>query len=226
MATDTVLVVDDDPGIRDLLRMILSEGGFQVLDAASGREVEPMVVSHAPDLVLLDLGLPDVGGLDVLIDVTRRHDIPVIILSGRNGETDRVIGLDLGADDYVTKPFSSRELLARVRAAIRRRHREPVAAVLDFGDLRINPATHDVTVDGDPVELTPKEFDILTHLSASPRQVFSRTQLLSAVWHSLPDWQDDATVAEHIHRLRRKLDPANRNRWIHTVRGVGYRFVP
>lgn len=226
MVAGTVLVVDDDPQIRDLLRMILTEGGFDVIDAATGREVEPLVARHAPDVVLLDLGLPDVGGLDVLIEMTRRHDIPIIILSGRAGETDRVVGLDLGAHDYVTKPFSHRELLARVRAAIRRQRHHSATDVLDFGDLTINPATHDVLVDGQLVDLTPKEFEILAHLTASPRHVFSRAQLLSAVWHALPDWQDDATVAEHIHRLRRKLDPANRNRWIHTVRGVGYRFVP
>jgi len=226
VAAGTILVVDDDAHIRDLLRMILTEGGFDVVDASTGREVEPLVVRHAPDVVLLDLGLPDVGGLDILLEITRRHDIPVIILSGRAGETDRVIGLDLGAHDYVTKPFSRRELLARVRAAIRGQRRHSASTMLNFGDLTINPATHDVTVDGKPVDLTPKEFEILLHLTASPRHVFSRAQLLSAVWRALPSWQDDATVAEHIHRLRRKLDPANRNRWIQTVRGVGYRFVP
>jgi two-component system phosphate regulon response regulator PhoB len=221
-----VLVVDDDPDIRSALRDVLGDAGFLVTEAGTGQRARELLSQHDPDIILLDLNLPDVSGLDVLIEVTKTSTTPVIVLSGRSGETDRVVGLDLGADDYVTKPFSGRELVARVNAAIRRRRQLDTAAVLEFDHLVIDEHTHDVTVDGRLVTLTAKEFDLLVFLARTPRYVYSRSQLLESVWGSADQWQDDNTVAEHVHRVRRKLDPDDRSRWIQTVRGVGYRFAP
>lgn len=221
-----VLVVEDDRDVRAALRDVLGDNGFLVTEASSGAQARELLTQHQPDVILLDLGLPDVSGLDVLIELTTASTTPVIVLSGRSGETDRVVGLDLGADDYISKPFSSRELVARVNAAIRRNRRHDRAEELTFGELTINEATHDVTVNGQAVALTPKEFDLLAFLTRSPRHVYNRQQLLQHVWGSSDRWQDDNTVAEHIARVRRKLDFDRRGRWIETVRGVGYRFNP
>ena len=220
-----VLVVDDDPDIRSALRDVLGDNGFLVAEAGTGQRAFEQLAQHDPDVILLDLNLPDASGLDILIELTRTRSTPVIVLSGRSGEADRVVGLDLGADDYITKPFSGRELVARVNAAIRRRRQINGASVLVFDDLVIDEHTHDVTVDGHLVALTAKEFDLLAFMARSPRHVYNRGQLLEHVWGSTEEWQDDNTVAEHIHRLRRKLDPDDRRRWIETVRGVGYRFT-
>jgi DNA-binding response OmpR family regulator len=224
-AKGLVLVVDDDPDVRDVVSLALRESGFVVAEASNGEQVQQRLTEHTPDVILLDLGLPDVGGLDVLVDLTATSSTPVIVLSGRSGETDRVVGLDLGADDYIVKPFSSRELVARVAAALRRTSRQRPDPTAVFGDLLIDERTREVKVSGASVELTAKEFDLLAFLARSPRQVFSRSQILQSVWRSASEWQDDSTVAEHIYRLRRKLDPRDRERWIKTVRGVGYRFV-
>lgn len=224
--TGLVLIVDDDPDIRAALRHILSDHGFLVAEADSGHKAMQQVEQHEPDVILLDLGLPDVSGLDVLLELTQSRSTPVIVVSGRSGETDRVVGLDLGADDYISKPFPARELVARVNAAMRRNRASTPQPVLGFENLEINTDTRDVVVAGSPVDLTPKEFDLLVFLARSPRHVYSRSQLLRQVWGSSPDWQDDNTVAEHIHRIRRKLDPSDRTRWLQTVRGVGYRFNP
>lgn len=221
-----VLVVDDDADIRSALRDLLGDNGYLVVEASTGAEAVELCARHQPDVVLLDLGLPDMSGLDVLTELAERAVAPVIVLSGRSGETDRVVGLELGADDYISKPFSARELVARVNAAIRRRHGTSPRGVITTGGLVINQNTRDVSIDGRLVPLTPKEFDLLTFLALSPRQVYSRSQLLRHVWGSSEQWQDDNTVAEHIYRIRRKLDPDNRNRCIETVRGVGYRFAP
>lgn len=221
-----VLVVDDDADVRAALRDVLGDSGYLVVESSTGAQALELCNRHQPDVVLLDLGLPDVSGLDVLTELTETAAVPVIVLSGRSGEADRVVGLDLGADDYISKPFSSRELVARVNAAIRRRHGTAPRGVITTGGLVINQNTRDVSVDGRAVTLTPKEFDLLTFLASSPRRVYSRSQLLRHVWESSDRWQDDNTVAEHIYRIRRKLDPDNRHRCIETVRGVGYRFAP
>lgn len=221
-----VLVVDDDPDIRAALRDLLGDNGYLVVESATGADVVDLCAQHQPDVVLLDLGLPDMSGLDLLTVLVEMAAAPVIVLSGRSGEADRVVGLELGADDYISKPFSARELVARVKAAVRRRHGVSPRGVITEGGLVINQNTRDVSVDGRAVSLTPREFDLLTFLALSPRQVYSRAQLLQQVWGSSEFWQDDNTVAEHIYRLRRKLDPDNRNRCIETVRGVGYRFTP
>ena len=224
--TGLVLVVDDDPSVRSAIRDILTDNGFLVAEAGTGAQAKQQLTQHEPDVILLDLGLPDISGLDVLIDLTESGAAPVIVVSGRTGETDTVVGLDLGADDYITKPFSDRELVARVNAAVRRSRRHVRLPTMTFGPLVINEDTHDVTLNDGLVSLTPKEFDLLVFLARSPRRIYDRKQLLQCVWGSSPNWQDDNTVAEHVRRIRKKLDPDHRSRWIETVRGVGYRFAP
>ena len=221
-----VLVIDDDVDICEAVRDLLGDSGYVVHVAGTGCEALEMLTQLRPDVILLDLGLPDTSGLDLLTEMTGSSAAPVIVLSGRSGETDRVVGLDLGADDYISKPFGGRELVARVNAAVRRRRAAAPADVMQFGDLVIDEATHDASIRGRPVALTPKEFDLLVFLAHSPRRVYTRSQLLRHVWGSSDRWQDDNTVAEHIYRIRRKLDPDDRERFIETVRGVGYRFAP
>ena len=173
--------------------------------------------------------LPGVNGLDVLRRVRTTSDVPVIMLTARAEESDRVAGLELGADDYVVKPFSPRELAARVNGVLRRANGRSTAAPgpIVYGELMIEPRSRQVTLDGKNVEMTPKEFDVLAFLASSPRQVFSRAQLLESVWQSSPEWQDPATVTVHVRRIRNKIeiDPET-PRWISTVWGVGYRFEP
>jgi DNA-binding response OmpR family regulator len=224
----TVLLVDDEPMVREVVARYLRLDGFRVHEAADGVAALDWLIAHRPDLVLLDIMLPGADGLTILRRLRERDDIPVILLTARAEEVDRVVGLELGADDYVVKPFSARELVARVRSVLRRSTVRPMAddaRVLEFGALRIEPLTREVTVDGRRVELTPKEFDLLVVLARSPRQVFSRRQLLAQVWDSAPEYQDAATVTVHVGRLRQKLerDPEN-PRWITTSWGVGYRF--
>jgi two-component system, OmpR family, phosphate regulon response regulator PhoB len=226
----TVLVADDEPMVREVVARYLQLDGFRVHEAADGDAALGWLAGHRPDLVVLDIMLPGADGLTVLRRLRETDGIPVILLTARAEELDRVLGLELGADDYVVKPFSARELVARVRSVLRRSTAQPVSndgGVLDFGGLRIEPPTREVTVDGRRVELTPKEFDLLGVLARSPRQVFSRRQLLAQVWDSAPEYQDAATVTVHVGRLRQKLerDPEN-PRWITTSWGVGYRFEP
>ena len=227
----TVLVVDDDPEIVALLDRHLSGEGFTVVSAATPEEALARAVESAPDLILLDIVLGERDGREVLSEVRLFSDVPVIFLTGRGLESDRIVGLRMGADDYVVKPFSLGELSARIETVLRRSaalvDRSVEAATRRFGDLTINEATHEVTRGGELVELTAKEFALLAFLAAHPRQVFSREQLLRQVWDSSAEWQTDATVTEHIRRLRGKLeaDP-DRPAWIVTVRGAGYRFEP
>jgi DNA-binding response OmpR family regulator len=224
-----ILVVDDDVELRSVVRSALERDGFTVDEAGDGAVALTKIATLAPELVVLDLCLPTVGGLDVLRTMSAAAEPapPVIALTGLGDEADRIVGLELGADDYVVKPFSPRELVARVRSVLRRTRGSDPATVLEFGDLRIDTATREVRVRGEPVELRRREFDLLEFLCSSPRRVFSRDQLLVNVWQSDPDWQNPSTVGEHVHRLRAKVedDPA-RPRRIVTVRGVGYRFEP
>ena len=229
IATATVLVVDDEPMVREVVARYLELDGLRVEQAADGTAAAEWLADHRPDLVVLDIMLPGVDGLSILRQLRAAGDVPVILLTARADEIDRVLGLELGADDYVVKPFSPRELAARVRSVLRRVN-APTSdgrALVEFGRLRIDPTTRDVTVDGEDVELTPKEFDLLYTLARSPRQVFSRRQLLTQVWDSAPEYQDSATVTVHVGRLRQKLeDNPDNPRWITTVWGVGYRFEP
>jgi len=226
-----ILVVDDEPMVCEVVSRYLENDGFQVVEASDGQSALEIFATQQPALVVLDIMLPGVDGLTLLRHVRAAGDTPVILLTARSSEVDRIVGLEIGADDYVTKPFSPRELAARVRTVLRRTQPSRSAsngdATLEFGDLRIDVGPREVRVAGELVTLTPKEFDLLLFLARSPRQVFSRRQLLDHVWDSSPDYQDPATITVHIGRLRQKLDTdPDDPRWIATVWGVGYRFEP
>ncbi len=223
-----VLVVDDESNVREVLSAYLDRGGFEVTEAADGRAALQAVQETKPDLVLLDLMLPEIDGLSVLSEIRRDSGVPVILLTALAEEADRVLGLEMGADDYVVKPFSPREVTARVKAVLKRvSEPDRFDHRLEFGGLAIDGRTREVRVSGGLVELTPKEFDLLAFLASSPRQVFSRGQLLEQVWGSSRDWQDPSTVTVHIGRLRQKIETDPHDpRWITTVWGVGYRFEP
>ncbi len=231
-----ILVVDDEAMVRGLLKRLLTLEGYEVLEVEDGQAALEQVRKDPPDLILLDLMLPGRDGLDILGDLRLTTDVPVILLTARGEEADRVVGLKLGADDYVVKPFSAAELSARVQSVLRRT--QPAAAPapppaagggrsLAFEGLQINLDTREVSVKGEAVEITAREFDLLAFLAASPRQVFTRQQLLEHVWDSSSDWQSETTVTEHVRRLRRKIeDDPDEPRWVTTARGVGYRFEP
>lgn len=220
-----ILVVDDEPTVREVVVHYLERDGFVVHQLDRGDLADEAIATFQPDLIVLDIMLPGRSGLDVLRAIGPKK-IPVIMLTARVEEADRVLGLELGADDYVTKPFSPRELVARVRTVLRRAQSVSGSDdTLRFDDLIIEPRSREVTLGRDVVALTAKEFDLLAFLATSPRQVFSRSQLLRGVWDSSPEYQDPATVTVHVRRLRNKIeaDPEN-PRWITTVWGVGYRF--
>jgi DNA-binding response OmpR family regulator len=223
-----LLVVDDDDGVLNFLRRVLTSEGFEVALATSVAEARAAVQADAPQLVVLDLGLADDDGLELLAELRARTDVPVIVLTGRGAEHDRVLGLRMGADDYVVKPFSYLELVARIDTVLRRSAAQrPSSAPRVFGSIVIDTTSREVMKDGHLVDITAREFDLLAFLTASPRQVFSRQQLLEQVWASSAEWQDPATVTEHVRRLRGKLeDDPDQPRSIVTVRGVGYRFEP
>ena len=222
-----ILVVDDDIDLLDVVRSALEREGFAVDAAGDGETALAKIAGDAPELVVLDLGLPKVRGLEVLRRVRVDNQVPVIVLSGLSDEADRIVGLELGADDYVVKPFSPRELVARVRSVLRRTGAPSAAGPIRCGDLEIDRSSREVRLRGRVVELRRREFDLLTFLCRSPGQVFTRDQLLVQVWDSEPEWQGGGTVSEHVHRLRAKIedDPGSPRRIV-TVRGVGYRFVP
>ena len=224
----SVLVVDDEPMVREVVAAYLTRDGFSVTEAADGRSALDHMETQPTDLVVLDVMLPEIDGLSVLTTVRQQGDTPVILLTARGEESDRVLGLELGADDYLVKPFSPRELAARVRTVLKRTMGPSQQGDrIEFDGITIDPPLRQVVVDGEPVELTPKEPDLLFFLTSSPRQVFSRAQILDHVWDSNRDWQDPSTVTVHIRRLRQKIedDPQSPHRLI-TVWGVGYRFNP
>jgi DNA-binding response OmpR family regulator len=222
-----VLVVDDEPTVREVVAGYLRRDGHEVAEAADGHVALELLDADPPDLVVLDMMLPGVNGLDILRRIRSNGDVPVIMLTARAEESDRVAGLELGADDYVVKPFSPRELAARVNGVLRRTNARAARGPIVHGELTIDPLSRQVVLAGTAIEMTPKEFDVLAFLASSPRQVFSRAQLLESVWQSSPDWQDPATVTVHVRRIRNKLeDDPEHPRWISTVWGVGYRFEP
>jgi DNA-binding response OmpR family regulator len=223
---DRVLVVDDDEVIRSLVRDSLEREGFEVRVVGDGASALEELAIAVPSLVILDVNLPERGGFEVLSAIRSTWGVPVILLTGRVSEIDRVLGLELGADDYVVKPFSPRELAARVRAVLRRAAAAPTTD-LDFGDLEIDVPSRQVRVRGAQVQLTAREFDLLAFLARAPRQVFSHNELLVQVWNSTSEWQDPATVTEHVRRIRSKIEEDREHpRWIRTVRAAGYAFEP
>jgi two-component system, OmpR family, alkaline phosphatase synthesis response regulator PhoP len=223
-----VLVVDDEPAIVEIVRDYLTDGGYRVSTAGSGDEALAQIRSIRPDLIVLDLGLPGLDGLDVTRTVRRSSAVSIIILTARSDETDRVVGLELGADDYLVKPFSPRELLARVRAVLRR-SRAPTEASDDrplrAGELTLDRARRLATVDEQRVELTATEFDLLAHMAAAPGRVFTRGQLLETI-HGVAADAGERAIDAHVKNIRRKIetDP-HRPRRLLTVHGVGYRLA-
>jgi DNA-binding response OmpR family regulator len=223
----TVLVVDDEPIVREVVVKYLRREGFRTLEAGDGDTARALVERERLDLVVLDLMLPGTDGLAVCRWIRARSTLPVIMLTARGEEADRIVGLELGADDYVTKPFSPRELAARVRTVLRRA--QPTAAKdeqLAFGELELDAGMREVRRNGSPLKLTAKEFDLLWFLASHPRHVFSRDQLMDRVW-GYEAALDTGTVTVHVRRLREKIesDPS-RPRRLETVWGAGYRFVP
>jgi DNA-binding response OmpR family regulator len=222
-----ILAVDDDRAILTMLARVLGIEGFVVDGVTSAVEAIARLKLDLPDVVLLDVGLADGDGFEVLAEMRKTVDIPVILVTARGGELDRVRGLRKGADDYVVKPFSYPELAARIDSILRRTGTKPTPSSLTFGPLHIDLGGREVHLAGKLVATTAKEFDLLAFLASSARQVFSRDALLRQVWSSSTDWQDPATVTEHVRRLRVKIEAEpDRPRWIVTVRGVGYRFDP
>ena len=220
-----VLVAEDDPASRMATRLFLQRVGYRVGEAADGPGTLREASLGSYDLVVLDLGLPGLDGEEVLARLRRDSGLPVIVLTGRSEESERVRVLNLGADDYVVKPCSMPELDARIRAVLRRGQPTQSATQIEYDGLVIDRAAHRVMVNDAVIDLTPKEFDLLAFLATTPDQVFSREELLEHVWGSTQEWQDPATVTEHVRRLRLKLEPDSANpRWLHTVRGIGYRF--
>ncbi len=225
----TVLVVEDEPKILAVVRDYLVDAGFDVTTAADGRAALASARAVTPDLVVLDLGLPGLDGLDVARELQRRSPVPIIMLTARGSEVDRVVGLELGADDYLVKPFSPRELVARARAVLRRTAAGAGAGgaqePFQVGDLEVDPGRRRVTVAGRPVELTATEFDLVAHLAGQPGRVFTRMQLLEVV-HGVAVESYDRAVDAHVKNIRRKLEPdPHRPRYLLTVHGVGYRFA-
>lgn len=226
MSEQRVLVVDDEPIVREVLGRYLEREGYQVGVAADGEEAIERFAETPPDLVVLDLMMPRIDGAGVLDWIRRRAQTPVIMLTARGEETDRVVGLEMGADDYVTKPFSPREVIARVRAVLRRSGGDAGDGRIDRGDLSIDPWARRATLRGEALTLTPKEFDLLHHFAANPGVVFSRIELLDDLWDFAFDG-DPSTVTVHIRRLREKIeDDPSRPRHLVTVWGAGYRFDP
>ncbi len=220
-----VLVVDDEPKIVQLVRDYLERASFTVATARSGDEALMRARTEVPDLVILDLGLPGLDGLDVTRALRRAGDLPIIMLTARDDETDRIIGLELGADDYVTKPFSPRELVARVRAVLRRRSAPAEADLLRAGDLELDLPRLRVTRAGAPVELTATEFTLLAAMARQPGRVFTRSQLLDAI-HGEAFESYERAIDAHVKNIRRKLEPMPRSpRYVLTVYGVGYRLA-
>ncbi len=222
-----ILVVDDEPHIVELVKYNLLQEGYEVLTAHDGSEAVAQARQERPDLIVLDIMLPYVDGLEVCRQIRRESSVPIIMLTAKDGELERVVGLEIGADDYVSKPFSPRELVARVRAILRRTAHDlapGVAGPLRSGGLALDSATHEVALNGRQVELTAKEFELLRLLLSHPNRVFTRDFLLEHIW-GYDYYGSTRTVDMHISRLREKIedDPASPT-FIVTVRGVGYKF--
>ena len=222
----TILVVDDDPAIREMLQLALTYADFEVQLAGSALEARDKLATMTPDLVLLDWMLPGQSGFEFARNL-RRHpvhrQVPVIMLTARDQAEDKVAALDIGADDYVSKPFSIAELLARIKAVLRRSSDNSATEIMAIGTLRLDPGSHRVSIGAAPLELAPMEYQLLLFFMTHRERVYSRQQLISLVWGS-GAWVEDRTVDVHIRRLRKVLEPSGHDQLIQTVRGSGYRF--
>ncbi len=229
MNTLKIMLVEDEPSIAEVVTLYLKRAGYQVMAFDDGAAALEQLKQKMPDLLILDLMVPNVDGYEITRWLRDRSDVPIIMLTARRSEADRIAGLEMGADDYVVKPFSPQELVSRVRAVFRRTHRggeEQEEQTIDFGDLRIDPQTRLVHLQEKEISLTSKEYELLWHLANHPRQVFSRDQLLERIW-GISDYIDPGTVTVHIRRLREKIEPDPSNpRHLLTVWGVGYKFEP
>ncbi len=229
MADDLILVVEDEPSIAEVVGLYLRRADYQVSIARDGLEAQQQIETQPPDLIVMDLMLPVVNGFELTRWLREFSDIPVIMLTARRDEIDRIAGLEMGADDYVLKPFSPQELVSRVRAVLRRTTTKKATTSekpLFYSDMEINPQTRLVTINNHEINLTAKEFDTLWLLAQNPRQVFTRNQVLEQVW-GISDYIDPSTVTVHIRRLREKIEPDPSNpQHLLTVWGVGYKFEP
>ena len=222
----TILVVEDEPAIQELIAYNLKQAGHQPLRADNAEQAMNLVQNALPDLVLLDWMLPGQSGIDFarrLRTDKRTRTVPIIMLTARSDEQDKLTGLDTGADDYITKPFSPRELNARIKAVLRRRAPQMTDDMVQLGGLKLDPASHRISGNGEPVILGPTEFRLLHFLMTHPERVHSRTQLLDQVWGDHV-FVEERTVDVHIRRLRKALEPTRLDRLVQTVRGTGYRF--
>jgi DNA-binding response OmpR family regulator len=228
MNTPEILIVEDEPSIAEVVELYLRRAGYQVRAVNDGNTALRLLEERLPDLVILDVMLPGMDGFSILRWLRDRSDTPVIFITARREEVERIAGLELGADDYVVKPFSPQELVSRVRAVLRRIHREEDKAnkPLTYGDLSIDPQTRLITLSGQEIALTSREFDLLWLLAQHPRQVFTRGQLLERVW-GVTEYIDPGTVTVHLRRLREKIekDASHPTRLV-TIWGVGYKFEP
>jgi two-component system alkaline phosphatase synthesis response regulator PhoP len=223
----TILVVEDEPAIARVARDYLEHAGFNVLTVGDGDAALSSARRAKPDLIVLDLGLPGRDGLDITRDLRRSSTVPIVMLTARGDESDRIVGLELGADDYVVKPFSPKELVARVRAVLRRTEQAAGSPpeVIRAGDVALDTGRMRATVDGRPVPLTPTEFELVATLARQPGRVFTRSQLLNAV-HGVAFESYERAIDAHVKNIRRKLEPEPRQpRYLLTVYGVGYRFA-
>ncbi len=221
------LIVDDEPHVAELLRDALAAEGFTPVIAVDGLAALRRAREHAPDVIVLDIGLPGIDGFEVCRTLRKETDAPIIVISARTGEIDKIVGLEVGADDYISKPFSPREVVARVRAILRRSGGEPPQPTKrrTIGDVCVDADRREVTVRGTAVRLKPREFDVLWLFARNEGRVFTRDQLIEAVWGF--DFEGDPrTVDVHVRRIRRALgDPASKPRYLQTVHGLGYKFV-
>ena len=226
MMPKKILVVDDEPKIAEICQDYLKASGYEVVTARTGPDGLSAARRERPDLVVLDLMLPEMDGLDVCRTLRRESDVPIIMLTARVEETDKLIGLEIGADDYITKPFSPRELVARVRVVLRRVSGDPASNVIRAGEVSLDRARYEVNLSDQAIALTPTEFEILAALMSQPGRIFSRAQLLNAV-HGMAFESYQRAIDSHIRNLRRKLEKGDdKVNYIVTVHGVGYKFEP
>lgn len=226
MTAKNILIVEDEPAIREMVGFALNRAGYDMSEAADAMEAQDLISGKLPDLILLDWMLPGLSGIDFARRLKKEEltkDVPIIMLTARTEETDKIRGLEVGADDYVTKPFSPRELMARIKAVLRRAAPPEIEAPIEADGLQLDPSSHRVTAGGDLLEMGPTEFRLLQFFMTHQERVYSRSQLIDRVWGGNV-YVEERTVDVHIRRLRKALSPHGHERFIQTVRGAGYRF--
>lgn len=226
MSKPKILIIDDEPAIREMVRVALELADFDVLDAENAVQGHSLVVDERPDLVLLDWMLPQVSGIELARRLKKdetTHEIPIIMLTAKSEEDNKIQGLEVGADDYITKPFSTRELISRIRAVLRRTSSTVAEKAIEVDQLMLDPVSHRITANGQPVDMGPTEYRLLEFFMTHPERAYSRTQILDQVWGANV-YVEDRTIDVHIRRLRKALEPHGFDSYVQTVRGTGYRF--